>query len=95
MHKWIVNNATFKLLKRTVIKSYACCDILPSALNCIRQRINLSMIHFYKLEAQALIHILAFILSFFIHVLKKDGPGNHSIVPLNNLTQYIFVQQAV
>ncbi len=33
MHKWIVNNATFKLLKRTVIKSYACCDIPTSALN--------------------------------------------------------------
>lgn len=62
MHKWTVNNATFKLLKRTVIKSYACCDILTSALYWIKLRIKLSMIHFYKQKAQALIHILAFIL---------------------------------
>lgn len=33
MHKWIVNNATFKLLKRAVIKSSACCDNISSELD--------------------------------------------------------------
>lgn len=84
MHKWTVNNVAFQLFERNVI---ACCDIPTSTLNWIKQRIERCMIHFYKQYTQGCIHILAFILVFYIqNILKnklvQDGPGNHSILPV-------------